>query len=394
MYALLLIVIYLAFVSLGLGDSLLGSAWPVMHGSLGVPVVYAGFVSVTISFGTICSSLLSNRLTFKFGSKKVVLLGVLLTAAALFGFSVSGSFLLVWILAIPYGLGSGAVDATINNYVALNYKARHMNLLHCFWGVGAMVGPYVMGLLLVRGFEWTDGYRTIVFFQLFVALSLLVSFPLWKKPVLDVRGIKRIKPLSEVVKIRGVRLVLPALFAYCAIEATTILWASTFLVRVRGLSPETAAGFASLFFIGITGGRFLSAFILNAISVKTMIKAGICLVAVGIAFIFVRAAIDFFSLLGLVVVGLGCAPIFPSIIHSTPQNFGEDNSGALVGVQMASAYSGSALTPPLFGLLAGFFGLGIFPVYLTVFVVMLFVLTTLLNRAVGQAAPSQTLRKT
>ena len=383
MYALLLIVIFMAFISLGLGDSLLGSAWPVMHRALDVPITYAGFISVTISIGTICSSLLSNRLTIMLGSKLVVLMGVLMSAAALLGFSVSGSFFLVWLLAIPYGLGSGAVDATINNYVAVNYRARHMNLLHCFWGVGAMIGPYIMGLLLVRGFEWTDGYRTIVYFQLLVAVALLLSFPLWKKPSIGEGEKKRIKPLFEVIKIRGVKFVLPALLAYCAIETTTILWASTFLVNVRGIAPETAAGFASLFFIGITGGRFLSAFISSKLSSKTMVKAGIFLIAVGISFVMLPVDINLLSLIGLIVIGFGCAPIFPSILHSTPANFGEENSGALVGVQMASAYTGSALMPPLFGFLAGFFGLSIFPLYLAVFAVILFTLTTLLNRVVA-----------
>ena len=383
MYALLLIVIYMAFISLGFGDSLLGSAWPVMHGALDVPVAYAGFISVTISAGTICSSLLSNRLTHVFGAKTVVLMGVIVTASALFGFSVSGSFVFIWLLALPYGLGSGAVDATINNYVALNYKAKHMNLLHCFWGVGAMIGPYIMGFLLVRGFDWTDGYRTIVFFQLAVAMAILLSFPLWKKPVINDDTVKRIRPLSEVIKIRGVKLVLPALFAYCAIEATTILWASTFLVNIRGIAPEIAAGFASLFFIGITAGRFISAFVSSKLSSRVMIKAGVFLIVAGISFVIIPIAIDLLSLIGLIIIGLGCAPIFPSIIHSTPKNFGEENSGALVGVQMASAYTGSALTPPLFGLIAGLFGLGIFPFFLAVFAVLLIVLITMLNRAVA-----------
>ena len=383
MYTLLLVVIYMAFISLGLGDSLLGSAWPVMHGALDVPVAYAGFISVTISAGTICSSLLSNRLVQMFGAKLVILMGVMMTAAALFGFSISGSFIFIWLLAIPYGLGSGAVDASINNYVAVNYKAMHMNLVHCFWGVGAMIGPYVMGLFLVRGFEWTYGYRAVVFFQLVLIAALLLSFSLWKKPVVENGTPKRIKPLSEIIKIRGVKLVVPALFAYCAVEATTILWASTFLVNVRGIAPETAAGFASLFFIGITGGRFMSAFISSKLSSKTMIRSGITLILIGICLVLFPAAINMFSFVGLVIIGLGCAPIFPSILHSTPQNFGEENSGALVGVQMASAYTGAALMPPLFGLLAGLLGLGIFPIFLATFAILLFVLTTLLNRAVA-----------
>ena len=223
----------------------------------------------------------------------------------------------------------------------------------------------------------------IVIYMAFVATALLLSFPLWKKPVAKESTSKRIKPLSEIIKIRGVKLVLPALFAYCAVEATTILWASTFLVNVRGIAPETAAGFASLFFIGITGGRFLSAFISDRLSSKTMIRSGIFLMMVGISFVLFPVAIDLLSLAGLIIIGLGCAPIFPSILHSTPKNFGEENSGALVGVQMASAYTGSALTPPLFGLLAGFLGLGIFPFFLAIFAALLFALTTLLNQKVA-----------
>ena len=383
MYAFLLLIIYMAFIGLGLGDSLLGSAWPVMHGHFGVPLAYAGFISITISAGTICSSLLSNRLTFMFGSKAVVAAGVMLTAAALFGFSVSGSFIFIWLLAFPYGLGSGAVDATINNYVAVNYKARHMNLLHCFWGVGAMIGPYVMGLFLVNGFEWTYGYRAVVVFQLVLIAGLFLSFPLWKKPAVAGDTERRIKPLSEIIIIRGVKLVLPAFLAYCAVEATTMLWASSFLVNARGLAPETAAGFASLFFIGITIGRFLSAFISSKLQNETMIRCGIFIIFAGIGFVMIPTAIYMFALVGLVTIGLGCAPIFPSIIHSTPKNFGKENSGALVGVQMASAYTGSALTPPLFGFLASFLGLGIFPVFLLMFAVILFVLTSLLNRVVA-----------
>lgn len=384
MYALLLIVIYMAFISLGLGDSLLGSAWPVMHRNLDVPVAYAGFISVTISAGSICSGLINNRLVHMLGTKSVVLIGVLMSAAALFGFSVSGSFIFIWLLALPYGLGSGAVDVTINNYVAVNYKAKHMNLVHCFWGVGAMIGPYIMGLFLVRGFDWTYGYRAVVIFQLVLVAALLFTFSLWKKPAAKDGMSKRIKPLSEVIKIRGVKLVLPALFAYCAVEATTILWASTFLVNVRGIAPETAAGFASLFFIGITGGRFLSAFVSGKLSSKVMIRSGIFLMFVGICFVMIPTTINLLGLMGLIIIGLGCAPIFPSIIHSTPENFGKENSGALVGVQMASAYTGSALMPPLFGLLAGYLGLGIFPFFLAAFAVLLITLTTLLNRAVAE----------
>ena len=379
---ILLIIIYIAFIGLGLSDSLLGSAWPVMHRQLDVPVSYAGIVSMTISAGTVTSSLLSDRLSKKFGTRFVVILSVCLSAAALFGFSISGSFFLLWLCAFPYGLGAGSLDATLNNYVAVNYKSRHMNWLHCFWGAGAMIGPYIMGLYLIRGFEWTVGYRTIVVFQVLVVVMLLGSLALWKKPGSEENTNTYVKPFSDLFKIKGVKYVLLAFFAYCAIEATTMLWASTFMVSHRGISAEVAAGFASLFFLGITGGRFLSGIISGKLGNTKMVKMGISLIFIGIIAIWLPTDIDLFSYVGLITIGLGCAPIFPSIIHSTPKNFGYENSQALVGLQMASAYTGSALIPPLFGLIASLVGMSIFPIFIFVFAILLFVMTTALNRVI------------
>ena len=374
MYSLLLIIIYISFISLGIGDSLLGSAWPVMHGQLDVPVAYADIVSMTIAAGTITSSLLSDRFTKRLGTRLVVVLSVCLSCAALLGFSVSGSFLLVWLWAVPYGIGGGALDATINNYVAVNYKSRHMNWLHCFWGVGAMTGPYIMGFYLTRGFQWTAGYRAAAMIQLALIVILIASFPLWKGQKRDSgTGEKAaaIKPFSELLKIKGVKHVLLAFFAYCAVEATAGLWASTYLVSQRGINPETAAGFASLFFIGVTAGRFLSGFISGKLGNDGMVKLGTGIIFAGIMLVWLPASADMVSLAGLIVIGLGCAPVFPAIIHSTPGRFGHENSQALVGLQMASAYMGSALVPPLFGFVAGVVGMGFYPVFLLVFAILL-----------------------
>ena len=386
MYSLLLIIIYIAFISLGLPDALLGSAWPTMRTQLDVPIHYAGIVSMIIAAGTIVSSLMSDRLTKKMGAGLVTAVGVSMTATALFGFSVSNSFWLLCLFAIPYGLGAGAIDAAINNYVAVNYTSRHMNWLHCFWGLGAMTGPYIMGFYLTRGLEWNSAYRTVALIQIVFSVALFISLPLWKKRERDPSG-KPVptKGLSQVLRIKGVKYILLAFFGYCALESTTGLWASTYLVYHRGIGAEAAALFASFFFMGITAGRFISGFVSNKLGDKTMIKIGIFLIFVGIVAVWLPLKADFPSLIGLIIIGLGCAPVFPAIIHSTPENFGVENSQAIVGVQMASAYTGSALMPPLFGLLASTVGLHVYPIILLTFAVLMVAMITLLNKAVAKS---------
>ena len=355
-----------------------------MHAEFSTPITYAGIVSMTILAGTITSALFSDRLTKKFSARLVVAAGVCLAIISLFGFSFAGSLFTLWIWALPYGLSVGAIDATINNYVAVNYKSKHMNWLHCFWGVGAMSGPYIMGFFLMRGFHWSSGYRTVAVVQLVLLAVLLGSLSLWKRPTKEEEKATVIKPLSEILSIRGVKFVLIAFFAYCSVEATTGLWASSFLVTYRNISPEVAAALASLFFMGITGGRFLSGFISGKVGNKNMIKAGLCLVLAGITALWLPLGINMISFVGLVTIGLGCAPIFPCIIHSTPENFGKDNSQALVGLQMASAYTGTALMPPLFGLISNFLGMSFYPVFLLIFAVLLVCMITALNKAVAK----------
>jgi fucose permease len=356
-----------------------------MQTQLNVPIHYAGIISMIVAAGTIISSLLSDWLTKKMGVGVVVAVCVCITAAALFGFSVSDSFLLLCIWAIPYGLGAGAVDAAINNYVAVHYTSRHMYWLHCFWGVGAMAGPYIIGFYLTRGFIWNNGYRAVAIIQIIFVTVLFVSLPLWKK-----RGKYSLdkstpdKGLSRIFRINGVKYVLLAFFGYCALESTTGLWASSYLVIHRGISIETAALFTSLFFLGITSGRFITGFISNKLGDKKMIKIGIFLIFIGIAVVWVPFKADWFCLMGLVIIGLGCAPVYPSIIHSTPENFGVENSQAIVGVQMASAYTGSTLMPPLFGLIANTIGLYLYPAFLLVFSILVLVMTTALNKSVAK----------
>lgn len=380
MYSLLLVIIYIAFISLGLPDSLVGSAWPVMHRDLQVPVSYMGIITMLISGGTILSSLLADRLTRKFGTGPVTAVSVFLTAAALFGFSVSDSFLLLCLWAVPYGLGAGAVDASLNNYVALHYASRHMSWLHCFWGVGCSVSPYIMGYALTGRSSWSLGFRIVSVLQIILAAALFLSLPLWKKaaaaktnssllPDDKEAGSTAGKPLSiaRMLQIKGVPLVLATFWSYCALESTTGIWASSYLVQHRGIDAETAAMFASLFYLGITFGRFLCGFVADKLGDDRLIHIGTLTAIAGAALILLPLPIDFPALGGLIIIGLGCAPIYPSIIHSTPANFGAENSQAIIGVQMASAYLGSTFMPPLFGLLAAHVSIGLYPVYLLLF---------------------------
>ena len=386
MLQLLLPIIYLAFISLGLPDSLLGAAWPTMYQEFAVPVSYAGGISMIIALGTIVSSLQSDRLTKKFGTGLVTAGSVFLTAAALFGFSVSHSYVALCLWAIPYGLGAGSVDASLNNYVALHYASRHMSWLHCMWGVGASLGPYIMGYALTGRQGWNMGYRYIAILQILLTAILLFSLPLWKKQTTGPEG-ETAQPLSlkQVFSIPGAREIMIAFFCYCALEQTTGLWASSYLVLRRGIDPETAAGFASLFFIGITVGRALSGFLTLKLSDTQMIHLGFAAIFLGVALLFLPFGSGF-SLAGLILVGLGCAPVYPSIIHSTPAHFGADKSQAMIGVQMASAYTGTCLMPPLFGLIANHISVALFPVFLlAILLLMVFMHRNMLRKVAARA---------
>ena len=378
MTTLLLAVIYLAFISLGLPDGLLGAAWPVMYQELNVPVSWAGAISMIIAAGTIVSSLQSDRLTLRFGTGVVTAASVAMTMVALFGFSTCSSFWMLCLWAIPYGLGAGSVDASINNYVALHYSSRHMSWLHCMWGVGASVGPAVMGYALTGGYGWPAGYRWVGVIQIILTAVLVFSLPMWQKrpdakAAADTGEKPKAMPLKQVVAIRGAKAVLVTFFCYCALESMSGLWASSYLALYRGIPEETAARFASLFFLGITAGRAVNGFITVRFRDETLIRVGQGIIAVGVLCMLLPLG-DAAALAGLVIVGLGCAPIYPCIIHSTPEHFGAENSQALIGVQMACAYMGSCLMPPLFGLIANHITVSLFPWYLLIFQVLMVVM--------------------
>lgn len=378
MIQLLLAVIYVSFISLGLPDALLGSAWPSMYGEFGVPVSYAGAISMIIAFGTIISSLQSDRLTRKLGTGKVTAISVGLTALALIGFSVTHSFWVLCIWAIPYGLGAGSVDAALNNYVALHYTSRHMSWLHCMWGIGASVGPYIMGYALTGGENWNMGYRYIAMLQIVLTVILLFSLPLWKKRPLvhsadgSMESDKALT-IKQVLRIPGAKEIMTAFFCYCALEQTTGLWGSSFLVLHHGVSPEEAARFAGLFYLGITIGRAVSGFLTMALNDAKLVRLGETIILTGIGSIVLFNNRDI-AKIGLILIGLGCAPIYPSIIHSTPEHFGADKSQAVIGIQMASAYVGTCIMPPIFGLIAEHINIVWFPIYLLVILVIMLVM--------------------
>ena len=376
MIQLLLAIIYLAFISLGLPDSLLGSAWPTMYQEFSVPISYMGGISMIIAAGTIISSLQCDRLTKKFGTGRVTAFSVLTTAVALFGFSISHSYLALCLWAIPYGLGAGCVDASLNNYVALHYASRHMSWLHCMWGVGASVGPYIMGYALTGSGSWNMGYRYISILQIVLTAILLFSLPLWTRKADGAQpeesaAEKKPLALSQIIRFPGAKEVMIAFFCYCALEQTTGLWASSYLVLHWGVSAETAASFASLFYIGITVGRALGGFLTIKLNDTQMIRLGQGIVLLGIILMLLPLTKGI-AMLGLILIGLGCAPIYPSIIHSTPVHFGADKSQAMIGVQMASAYTGTCLMPPVFGFLANHFGVVLFPFFLLLILAAMF----------------------
>lgn len=383
MFSALLSIIYISFISLGLPDSLLGSAWPMMSGELSAPLSYMGILSVIISFGTVISSLFADRFTRRLGTGLVTAISVSMTAIGLLGFYLSRSFALLCVFAVPYGLGAGAVDAALNNYVALHYSSRHMSWLHCFWGVGASVGPYVMGAAIGLGMGWRGGFGIISVLQIALSAALFISLPLWKLHKSDGTESEKVNQGSVGVigalRLRGVKAILLAFFCYCSLEATAGLWASSYLVEHKGVSAETAAMLASMFYLGITLGRFICGFVADRAGDKRMVRLGCFVIILGIALIAIPVKSSYPAIAGLIIIGLGAAPIYPSLIHSTPDNFGKENSQAIIGIQMASAYVGILIAPAVFGGIAET-NIAFYPFFMLLFALALLGFTERVNR--------------
>ena len=362
-FHILLAIIYIAFISLGLPDGLLGAAWPTIYPDWGVPVSYSGIIFFIICLGTIISSLQSDRLTRKLGAGLVTAISTGMTAIALLGFAFSNSFWMLCLWAIPYGLGAGGVDASLNNYVAVHYESRHMSWLHCMWGLGASIGPYIMSAVLTGGQHWGNGYLYVGLIQIALSAGLFCTLPMWKKTAAEAPTDAPPMKLRQVLALPGAKSIMLAFFCYCALEQTVGLWSASFLTLRWEMSAETAAGWASMFYLGITAGRFLSGFVTMKLNDTQMIRLGCGILAAGVALVLLPLG-QLFAVVGLMLIGLGCAPIYPCIIHSTPAHFGIENSQAMVGVQMASAYMGNCVMPPLFGLIAGNISISLFPAYL------------------------------
>lgn len=374
MFQILLAIIYLAFISLGLPDSMLGSAWPSIYHDFNAPLSAIGIISIIITFGTIVSSIQSDRLNKLLGTGRLTAISVLLTAIALFGFSISTNFIQLCLWAIPYGLGAGSVDASLNNYVALNYSSKHMNWLHCMWGVGATLGPFIMSFALTNNYGWNSAYRIVSIVQLLLSFALIISLPLWKtnKPSESLSEVTPIK-IKNILQIKGAKEIILTFFFYCALESTVGLWASSFFTIAIGVSPEKAASFVGMFYIGITIGRAISGFISIKLNNTSLIRLGQFVILIGVIFIILQPS-QVLSLIGLVLIGLGCAPIYPSIIHSTPERFGSDKSQSLIGLQMAGAYTGVLTIPPLFGVIVSFTNISIYPIVILILLVTMIIL--------------------
>ena len=376
---LLLLVIYLAFISLGLPDSLLGPAWPTMYVDLAVPIHYAGFISMIVAGGTVVSSLWSAKLINRLGVAAVTTGSVLMTALALLGFSFSDHFIYLCLLAIPLGLGAGCVDAALNNYVALHYEARHMNWLHCFWGVGAAAGPIIMARQLAGGQGWSSGYLTVGLLQMALVMVLLLSLRLWAKGPDGTAGEgEGHVGFRTMLRIPGLKYALATFFCYCSVEATFGLWGASYLVFARHLEADAAAWMVSVYYIGITAGRFISGLIAGWLSNRQLVYVGQGIIALGILALLLPY--DALVLPGFLAVGLGCAPVFPALLHETPRNFGKRYAQAAMGMQMASAYVGITLMPLLFGKLASYLGYAVLLGFIGLLLALQVVMTYQLNR--------------
>ena len=377
MFSFLLAIIYLCFISLGLPDSLLGAAWPTIYQELNVNMSYAGILSVTVSLATIISSLLSDKLTKRFTPGLVTVFSIVLSAVSLLGFSLSNSFWMLLIFAVPYGLGAGGIDACLNNYVAIHYKSNHMSWLHAMWGLGTIISPYIMGYALTGGTGWNQGYLIVAIIQFSLAIIVFSSLSKWKKNESAKENRSVSLPFKEIVKIPGALTCFITFFCYCSLEQTAMLWASSYLVQNNEMTKEVAAMLASMFCIGITLGRVINGFLTYKMSDKKLIRLGITVLIVAVSLLFIPSTPT--TIMGFILIGLGCAPIYPSIIHSTPDMFGSENSQAMIGIQMACAYSGVLLMPPLFGLIADYISISLLPIYLLIILTLMIIMNEITN---------------
>ncbi|SKA84494.1 Fucose permease [Caloramator quimbayensis] len=380
---LLLLIIYISFISLGLPDSMLGAAWPTIRAEMLLPVAGAGLISMIISSGTIFSSIMSGKFINKLGTGKLTLISVFMTAAALLGFSLSKNYLWLCIMAVPLGLGAGAVDAGLNNFVALHFSARHMNWLHCFWGIGATLGPIIMSNAIANGGLWRRGYLTVAIIQICLVTILFISQPIWNSFKVNIKDEISISDNSdEVFKLKGIYIAFIGFFCYCALESTCGLWGASYLVQIKGIAPDIAARWISMYYFGITIGRFISGIITVKFSNTSLIRIGQTIIGIGVILLLINNV--YFNFSGLIFIGIGCAPIYPSMLHETPVRFGKNNSSKLMGLQMAFAYIGTTLVPPLSGLIMGKAGMHLYPIFILVLLIIMTISSERINVIVSR----------
>lgn len=385
---LLIIIIYIAFISLGLPDSMLGAAWPTIRVELSLPVAGAGLISMIISGGTIVSSMASGKFISKLGTAKLTLISVFMTAIALLGFSFGKNYLWLCMMAIPLGLGAGAVDAALNNFVALHFSARHMNWLHCFWGIGATLGPIIMSVVISQSGLWQKGYLIVAIIQISLVIILLISLPLWKLFREDGQEDTIVEDNNQpILRLQGIRPALLGFFCYCALESTAGLWGASYLVQAKGIAADIAAGWISVYYLGITIGRFLNGFITAKFSNPVLIRNGQLIIGIG-AILLLFFNQPFINLVGLVFIGMGCAPIYPSMLHETPVRFGKNNSSKVMGLQMAFAYMGATFMPPILGLIMDKAGIQLYPVFIFVLLIIMVIGSEKINKIVASRMQS------
>ncbi|MDF2904753.1 MAG: transporter [Herbinix sp.] len=390
MATFILIIIYVSFICLGLPDSLLGVSWPLIRTEYNVSLSAVGPIYMMIAGGTIISSFFSGKVLNRFGTAKVTAVSTAMTALGIIGFYLAPSIHWFYLMTIPLGLGAGSVDAGLNAYVANHYKSHHMSWLHCFWGVGATVGPMIMSLF-IKDANWRRGYLTVALLQAALALFLFLTLPVWKKADaarrsntpehnIDTQTEKK-EPNKEshLLKVKGVKPVLITFLFYCAAEGTLGLWGSSYLVQIKGLDASIAATWVAMYYGGITVGRFLNGFLTLKINNKQLVRLGLSILLIGVALLLLPLP-TIFTMIGMMCVGLGCAPIYPCLLHETPVRFGEERSKSLMGIQMAVAYTGATFLPPIFGYVAGITSVAIYPIAILVYTLVMILCSEKANR--------------
>ena len=381
MTLLLLFIIYIAFIGLGIPDSLFGTAWPAISDEFSLPVSWANFVTIIISGGTIISSLLSARIINRFGTAAVTAVSTTMTAFALLGFSVSQNILYLCLCAIPLGLGAGAIDTALNNYVALHYKASHMNFLHCFYGIGVSLSPFIMSFALSKS-SWQNGYFNVSLVQFGIALLTIISLPIWKKVRHSVTNSQssptRTLPLKTMLRNPKVMTACMVFLGSCGMEYTCGIWGSTYLVRGKGAAVDTAALMITFYYVGIAFGRFLSGILARKLTSNQLIRAGQITVLAALVLLILPLPYQV-SAFSLFLIGMGNGTIYPNMLHLTPANFGEDVSQSVIGVQMAFSYVGILLAPAIFGLMAQYITISLFPYFILLCYVIMIVGTLKMN---------------